>query len=278
MRGICGRRAWLVLALCALLSAAVRAETVVWRQGPIPVRLVVGVEQMVMLPTDAEVGLPPTLANPDVFRTLVTGATAYWTALEPFETERVQLRLESGEFLLLDVSATTHKQPPAQVPRLQIVLPEAARTRAYPWAEAHQDAENWFALLRYAAQSLYAPRRLVAPLPGVRSVPVGLAGNLSRLYDGGRQPLMIQAHKAWALGDYHVTTFIVTNLGQQRVVLDNRRIQHTALAERSGVDPHFIASAFHSRALSGRDEQTPRTTLFMVTDRPIRTVVRGLGS
>ena len=50
----------------------------VWRKTPIAVDLVVGVEQMVVLPHDGAVGLPAALANTAVFRTLVTGGTAYW--------------------------------------------------------------------------------------------------------------------------------------------------------------------------------------------------------
>ena len=97
----------LCLAAGGLLIGAAQAETVVWRKTPIAVELVVGVEQLLILPSNAEVGLPPALTNPNVFRTLVTGGAAYWTALEPFDTQRVQLRLESGEFLLFDVSART---------------------------------------------------------------------------------------------------------------------------------------------------------------------------
>ncbi|MAT94168.1 MAG: hypothetical protein CME59_16425 [Halioglobus sp.] len=283
-------------------------ETVTWLKTPIPVQLVVGVEQMLRLPANADVGLPPPLANPDVFRTLVTGGTAYWTALEPFATQRIQVRLESGEFLLFDVSARTEKAPPAQVPTLQVVMPgdgengdvglQGLHTAglAGPRGQGTARGESGlFALVRFAAQSIYAPQRLIAPLPGVREIPVGLSGNYSRLYDHGRQPLAILPHRAWSAGGLYVTAFIVTNQARTPVVLDNRRVQHTPHALRTGVDPHFIASVFFTTQLSARDsdqagkardsdetvsvEKTgdDRTTLFIVTDRPIRGVIRGMG-
>ncbi len=274
----------IVLGMLLGAIAGARADTVVWRKTPIPVELVVGVEQMLMLPANADVGLPPVLANPNVFRTLVTGGTAYWTALEPFETQRIQLRLENGEFLLFDVSARTLKKPPETTPTLQVVLPESdgriAPLAGTGPATAATDA-TLFELLRYAAQSIYAPTRLIAPLPGVRQVPTGMSGDLSRLYDSGRWPLVIQPYQAWAAGDYYVTAFIVTNEASQPVELDNRRVMHTPHALRTGVAPHFIASAFYARSLPGRNAARPgenRTTLFVVTDRPIRNVIRESGA
>ena len=270
-------------ALWAATSKSACAETVVWRKTPITVELVVGVEQLLMLPSNAEVGLPPVLTNPNVFRTLVTGGAAYWTALEPFETQRVQLRLDSGEFLLFDVSARTLKQPPATVETLQVVLAgsETFQGGPNPAAGGPLPGEaNLFELLRYAAQSIYAPRRLIAPLPGVKKVPVGLAGNLGRLYDAGRHPLVIQPYQAWSAGDFFVTAFVVTNEASHPVALDNRKVMHTPNAHRTGVDPHFIASAFFTRSLPGRNTGTTgdnRTTLFVVTDRPIRNVIREAG-
>lgn len=273
----------LCLVAGSALSGAAHAETVVWRKTPIALELVVGVEQLLILPSNAEVGLPPALTNPNVYRTLVTGGAAYWTALEPFDTQRVQLRLESGEFLLFDVSARTLKQPPATVDTLQVVLAGSETFLGEPGLNAGgplPGEANLFELLRYAAQSIYAPQRLIAPLPGVKKVPVGLAGNQGRLYDAGRHPLVIQPYQAWSAGDFFVTAFVVTNEASHPVALDNRKVMHTPNAHRTGVDPHFIASAFYTRSLPGRNTGTTgdnRTTLFVVTDRPIRNVIREAG-
>lgn len=268
--------------IASVLSSTLFAKTAVWRKTPITVELVVGVEQLLMLPANADVGLPPVLSNSNVFRTLVTGGAAYWTALEPFETQRVQLRLESGEFLLFDVRARTLKQPPANVDTLHVVLPENGREvgdSPQHSTGAGSGEANLFELLRYAAQSIYAPHRLVAPLPDVKKVPLGLTGDLGRLYDGGRQPLVIEPYGSWSSGALFVTALVVTNVSSSSVALDSRKVMHTPHAHRTGVDPHFIASAFFAPVLSGRDSETSggnRTTLFVVTDRPIRHVIRGV--
>jgi len=268
----------------ALTANMASAATVVWHKTPIKVDLIVGVEQMVVLPRNGSVGLPPELGNTNVFRTLVTGGTAYWTALEPFQKKRIKVRLDSGEYLLFDVSARTEKSPPAAMDSIQVVM--AGEPASEPASKAfagggvgrdRMSPATLFELIRYAAQELYSPARLVAPVPGVRPLPVGLTGNMTVLYDQGRHPgLVVQPHQAWAVDGLYVTAFIVTNEHSHRMILDNRKVRHAPTAQRSGVAPHFVASAFFETELAPRGNPGNRTTLFIVTGQPIRSVVRGL--
>ena len=266
----------MVLAFALAVDSA-SAATVVWRKTPIAVDLVVGVEQMVVLPHDGAVGLPAALANTAVFRTLVTGGTAYWIALEPFEAQRIKVRLDSGEFLLFDVSARTQKAPPAQMDAIQVVMSEdVSPSEAGGVGRDRMSPATVFELIRYAAQALYSPARLVAPLPGVHPVPAGLRGNMNVLYDQGRHKgLVLQPHQAWAVDGLYVTAFIVTNEHSHRLLLDNRKVRHAPGAQRTGVAPHFVASAFFETELAPRGTPGNRTTLFIVTEQPIRSVVRG---
>ncbi|MCB1675162.1 MAG: TIGR03749 family integrating conjugative element protein [Halioglobus sp.] len=265
--------------LWSAMAATASAATVVWRKTPITVELIVGVEQLVVLPEDGAIGLPPELGNPDVFRTLVTGGTAYWMALEAFEPTRIKVRLDNGEYLLFDVSARIEKAPPAQAEPLQVVLSEAADTAGQGVANDGPDGQaavTLFELIRYAAQDLYAPARLVAPVPGVRPIPVALTGNMTALYDqGAHRGLILQPHKAWAVGGLYVTAFIVTNEHSHPMILDNRKIRHATHNERNGVAPHFVASSFFDTQLAPRGMPGNQTTLFIVTDQPIRAVLRG---
>ena len=270
---------WAIALMLTMVAATASAGTVAWRKAPINVDLVVGVEQMVILPQDGAVGLPPELTNRNVFRTLVTGGTAYWTALEPFEPKRIKVRLDSGEFILFDVTARVEKSPPAAMDAIQVVMNDSA-PRSEPGRARNaggQSPATLFELIRYAAQELYSPARLVAPVPGVRPVPVGLQGNLTALYDQGRHKgLVVQPHKAWAVDGLYVTAFIVTNEHSHRMILDNRKVRHSPSAQRNGVAPHFVASTFFETELEPRGKPGNRTTLFVVTDQPIRSVVRGI--
>jgi integrating conjugative element protein (TIGR03749 family) len=273
------KQATIITIVLALITSTAQAATVMWKKTPIPVDLVVGVEQMVVLPRDGAVGLPPELANANIFRTLVTGGTAYWTALEAFENKRIKVRLDSGEYILFDVSARVEKSPPASLESIQVVLandtapqnPNRAQT-----GNRHAPA-TLFELIRYAAQEVYSPARLVAPVPGVRPVPVGLSGNMTALYDQGKhRGLIVQPHKAWSVDGLYVTAFIVTNEHTHPMLLDNRKVRHAPSQKRNGVAPHFVASTFFETELSPRGNPGNRTTLFVVTDQPIRSVVRGI--
>lgn len=276
---------WVTALAACLLATQGMARTQVWDKTVIDLNLVVGVEQTLLFPTDAAVGLPATLANKAVFRTLFTGETAYWTALQAFERQRIKVRLDSGEYVLFDVSARVEKAPPARVEQVQIVLPQngqSAQTQGL--ADGHQQAARpsgqsaqatLFEVIRYAAQDVYSPARLVGALPGVRTVPVGISGNLNRLYDQGRHPgLVILPYKAWSVDGLYVTAFVVTNGHSHAVNLDNRKVMHVAQTHRNGVGPHFLASSFYSASVAKRGEPGDRTTLFVVTDRPIASVVR----
>lgn len=271
----------LVMAIAfTLIAGAANAATVAWKKTPINVDLVVGVEQMVILPQDGAVGLPPALSNTNVFRTLVTGGAAYWTALEPFDAKRIKVRLDSGEFLLFDVSARVEKSPPAMTDPIQVVVESSGTRSESATSRTTQNGPSpatLFELIRYAAQELYSPARLVAAVPGVRPVPVGLKGNLTALYDQGRHKgLIVQPHKAWAVDGLYVTAFVVTNEHTHRMILDNRKVRHAPNAKRNGVAPHFVASTFFETELEPRGTPGNRTTLFIVTDQPIRSVVRGI--
>ena len=73
-----------------------------------------------------------------------------------------------------------------------------------------------------------------------------------------------------------MTAFIVTNEHSHRMILDNRKVRHANHAQRNGVAPPFVASSFFESELAPRGTKGNRTTLFIVTDQPIRAVVRGM--
>lgn len=270
----------LVLMIQGLAVAKSDARTVVWDKTAIELDLIVGVEQMVVFPGDAVVGLPAMLGHQDVFRTLFTGKTAYWMALASFEKERIKVRMDSGEYLLFDVSAAVEKMPPQSAERLHVVIAGGSEPPVMGEAMVQISGEpgqaTLFEVIRYAAQNLYAPARLVTAVPGIRAIPLGLTGNQTRLYDHGAHPgLVIVPVNAWSVDGLYVTAFVVSNEHSHAVLLDNRKVMHVAQTHRNGVGPHFLASSFFHPIVQKRGEPGDRTTLFVVTDRPIQSVIRG---
>jgi integrating conjugative element protein (TIGR03749 family) len=110
------------------------------------------------------------------------------------------------------------------------------------------------ALTRYAAQSLYAPRRLVPATAGVRPLPVA-ALPVEGLYRGGR--IQMTPIGAWRSGSLYLTAVRATNRSERAQDLDLQELRGHWLA----------ATAQHTRLLgAGSDSDT--TTLYLVCDRP----------
>lgn len=272
---------FMVYFVLLLVSSQVAAvHSVVWDRTVIRLNLSVGVEQVLFFPNDAAVGLSPTLANADVFRTLSAGQTVYWTALQAFSGERVKVRLSSGEYVLFDVSAIVEKKPPKQVDPINVVVNSMAQENDSGDVQQQQSqinqASTIFDLIRYGAQSIYSPARLVYPLPGIREAPVVLGGDISALYQSPNKKtsLLLSPVKSWVLNGIYVTAIAVKNQSNRVVELDNRHVKHTRESSRSGVGRHFIASSFYQQQLRPRDEPGDRTTLFIVTDKPFGASLR----
>ncbi len=266
-------RAFIILAALLATVPALAVQSVVWDKTPIRINLIVGVEQMIHLPDDGQIGLPPSLANPGMFAALYVGKTAYWRALQPFAAERIKVRLNSGEFILFDVSARVEKKPPARVEPLNVVISESNDTTIVDRDEERKT--NIFELIRYAAQVTYSPARLVEPLDGVREVPLGIKGNLNGLYNHRDHfGLVFRPAKSWTLDGLYVTAVTVINRHSHAMTLDNRLVQHTKKANIHGVERHFVASSFYRRQLESHGKKGDRTTLFIVTDKPFTSAIR----
>lgn len=264
-------------------APAMPVTTVVWTERPIVLTLIVDQEQLIEFPEPAAVGVPAHIADDRVLSKLMIGRVAYWTAREEFSAERVKVRLQNGRYLLMDVAArlgTISDPPPG---KLRILLPagepDGGETTAggSPPARARTGTAGLFDLIRYAAQNVYAPPRLVDPVEGVQPATLGaLKGKrMDYLYDNGAHTgLRIKAYEAWSAAGLYVTTFVVANHHSHSMVLDSRRVKHRAQAARTGVAPHFIASAFFHPQVSARGESGSRTMLFVVTDTPMYQLVR----
>lgn len=230
-------------------------ERVEFRLAPVRVELPVGVERMVSMPG------PFALHAPEGFDGLVQSQiierTAYLKALAPFGSVRVVAEdLATGRQVPIDlVSMSNGKVSPRPV---EVFVPGHARAAAAEPAVTESGHEapalDMVALTRFAAQSLYAPRRLIPATPGVRPVPVDPAP-VEGLYRGwGIETALIGA---WRSGGLYVTAVRFTNTGKQPVDLDLQELRGRWLA----------ATAQHTRLLAS-DPAWRTTTVYLVCDRP----------
>ncbi|MES3707366.1 TIGR03749 family integrating conjugative element protein [Pseudomonas putida] len=215
----------MMLAVAAGWCSAVGAvEVKYWDRLPLAVPLTVGQERVLMLDEDVRVGVPGTIAGK--LRVQSVGGTVYLRAAETLPPTRLQLQsVKSGDIILIDIEALEGSEAlePVKIV-VQAPAPEVeAAKEAVPAATPVP-----VVLTRYAAQNLYAPLRTVAPLPGVRRVPLSDSVAFNSLLPTER--VLIKALAAWRLGDYWVTAVKIVNRGPGKITLDPRHLQATLYA------------------------------------------------
>ncbi|MBF8659421.1 TIGR03749 family integrating conjugative element protein [Pseudomonas putida] len=215
----------MMLAVAAGWCSAVGAvEVKYWDRLPLAVPLSVGQERVLMLDEDVRVGVLGAIASK--LRVQSVGGTVYLRAAETLPPTRLQLQsVKSGDIILIDIEALEGSEALEPVKIVaQVSTPDVeAAKEAAPAATPIP-----VVLTRYAAQNLYAPLRTVAPLPGVRRVPLSDSAAFSMLLPTER--VSIKALAAWRLGDYWVTAVKIVNRGPGKVVLDPRHLQATLYA------------------------------------------------
>lgn len=229
-------------------------ERLVWDKAPLQVALGVGPERerAITFPAQMHIGVPQEVAQ--LMRVQTVGRTSYVTALAPFPRTRVIAEdRTTGAVILLDLVAsaqTTSSQP--------VSIVAASTSEASP-AEAgavEEDAApvDIVTLTRFAAQQMYAPRRLARAHPGIRRVSVDTK-QVEGLYAGGG--VLTTPAAQWRGDDFHVTAVVLKNLLAQPLELSPLDIRG-----------RWRAVTFqHGRLLaSGMEADT--TVVYLVCERP----------
>ena len=187
-----------------------------WQQHPIAVQLTVGEERLVHFPGAVSVGVPT--AVDASLRTQTVNGTVYWRATAPFQATRVAVReFDTGRIYLIDLEASlvaTDNTP------IRITV-DATPGEAEADVAAATVQLDYVGLTRFAAQQLYAPRRLLSRLPGVVRVP--LQEDAVPLVPGGAveaKPLI-----AWRAGSLYVTAVKLVNRAAELQILDPRTLR-----------------------------------------------------
>ncbi len=271
----------LLFAGLVMVSPVEAVELMKWERIPLPVALHAGQERVVFVDKNVRVGFPGMLNGK--LRVQSTGGVVYLYPSETFVQTRLQLQdVESGEMILLDVTATNGKsllEPVRVVYHGDVTTltdndqahysakgDNTSATSPSPGGErqaARRQKRSYTAplpvvLTRYAAQSLYAPLRTVEAVPGIHPVSLALPPRLTTLYPS--EPVIVSPLGGWRVDNLAVVALKVRNTHRENVVLDPRRLQG-----------QFIAATFQHRWLgpSGTPEDT--TTVYLVVKgRPER--------
>lgn len=246
-------------------------ERIIWDRTPLGIALPIGQERQVTFPAPVEVGMPAGLA--DTVRTQVVAGTVYWVAKSEFTPQRIQVRdTATGQIYLVDLSArssassapviVTQGAAPAQVDGDAGGMASAAGTvAAGAIAAPKMPTYDYGALTRFAAQSLYAPRRLAPTLPGVFQAPVdGRPIDLVRGESIQATPLI-----AWRSGNLHITAVRLRNMGMSPVILDPRSLRGL-----------WVAATFQHARLFPKGDEADTTAVYLISAKPFEHALRGV--
>ncbi len=239
-------------------------ERRVWRGTPIRVDLPLNSEHIIRFPgaTKLRSGL---LGGPvPGLRVQVLDDHLYLLAKEPFAATRMIVQTGAGPAVLLDLAADERFSTGAP---LEILTAAPASSNINPADERWNDATpptqeapepvGYVALIRHAAQSLYAPPRLIPRAGTITQAPLPDRGPVALLRG---TPLEATPVASWrAEGPQSllwVTAVKLRNLSQRPVVLDPRDLRG-----------RWRAASFQHARLSAGGEETDTTTVYLISDR-----------
>jgi integrating conjugative element protein (TIGR03749 family) len=251
-----------VIPATGLLPATVRAiEVIHWERVPLVVALHVGQERILFVDRPMRVAVPNAIA--EHLRVQSADGAIYLRANAPFASARLELQdVDTGVLVLLDVKATELKDGEILEPmRILVGKHTGSESASEPNADSHSDPSELappaptptaVLLTRYAAQSLYAPRRTLEPVPGIVPTPVHRMVDLTTLLPA--LPVTVTLLAAWRLQDHWVTALRLTNLTPTWLRLDPRALQGD-----------FRAATFQHRDLGPQGQSADTTVLYVVT-------------
>ncbi|WP_101776035.1 TIGR03749 family integrating conjugative element protein [Pasteurella oralis] len=217
-----------------------------WNRTPLKIDLNVNEERIIFVDKNVAVGIPSHLNKK--LQVQSTGGAVYLKALETFDFNRVQLRDETGQLILLDLRSNQNKE---KLDNIRITFDESIKNNIDAPSQvlvsdseeiSKSNIENRLpapaALTRYAAQSLYAPLRTIEPLNGVHRVAMKLPKNLPTLLPN--LPVKATPLESWGLGEYIVTAIKIQNKDNYKITLDPRYLQgkfYSATFQHSWLGP-----------------------------------------
>jgi integrating conjugative element protein (TIGR03749 family) len=188
-----------------------------------------------------------------LLRLQTVGPTTYVTALAPFARSRVIAEDRStGAVILLDLSAAAENTSTQPITVVAAPNGDAAIT-AQP-LDAEQVPVDMVTLTRFAAQQMYAPRRLAVTHLGIRRVMLD-AAPLRELYAGAG--LKATPAGQWRGGEFYVTAVVLQNLQSQAIELNP-----------ADVRGHWRAITFQHGRLLARGSESDTTVAYLVCERP----------
>jgi integrating conjugative element protein (TIGR03749 family) len=203
-----------------------------------------------------KLGLNNNLLQEDFLNVQNNYKRLYLLAKKSFSPQRIQVNLENGLVILINLSA--EENAPSET--VDIVLPDVKNDQPQNMNETNEAALNYVDMVRFAIHQLYAPEELLKgdsrfqryPMESRHIVPLFL--NQSAL----AMPLV-----SWQTRGFFITAIQVKNLGEH-----NLKIEPQTLCGR------WVAASFYPRQRLVTKNSVNRrngfdsTTLFLISKNP----------
>ena len=234
-------------------------EQQVWRGTPIRVDLRLNTERTVRMPgaTQLRSGL---LGGPvPGLRAQALGDHLYLKAEQPFAATRLIVQPDAGQSILLDLAAD--QRFPAGAPLEVLTHPAPATGNpSEPASLTPQKTDRpvgYVTLVRHAAQSLYAPTRLIPRSGAIARAPLPFHDAIDLVRGGHIEALPVAAWRAnGPHGPLWLAAIKLRNTLTRPVTLDPRDLRG-----------QWRAASFQHARLGATGDPTDTTTVYLVADR-----------
>lgn len=184
-------------------------------------------------------------------------------ATEFFEPTRVLVKDKQGQISVFLISANTSKQKISNKPIKYRVIRQNKKKAAKKEMENQLEPKtklNYIDLTRYAAQFLYAPKRMIEKINVVR-VPINTKKKISlfacsySLACAGN--VVATPIATWKSSHYYVSAVLLRNTTQQQIILDPRDLIG-----------RWKAATFHFNRLGKAENPTDTSVVYLISLLP----------
>lgn len=238
-------------------------ERLIWDYKPISIALTIGQERRLHFPAPVKVYIPGKIGG--LLRSQSVDNVVYWKARGPFNETRITVQeIDTQQTYLLDIWADQTPQDvnvihiTSRVPQNKIIKNNHGRSVLNEKSTTIEPDE--ISMVRYASQTLYAPRRLISDInqriPGIWRTMVPTK-NYYKLYRGGA--VTAKPIAGWKSNSLYVTAIRLTNTTEKEITLDPRKIRG-----------QFKMSAFQHTKLKPKITPLNTTVLYLISVEPFK--------
>ncbi len=240
-------------------STATDVQQLIYHGAPIQITLSVDTERRIVFDSAFEVGIDP--QDAEAFSPEIYDRNLLLTVHQPIRS-RLQIQMQNGQIIPVDIFAVNARvsNQPIEIVRQEVVDALNARKQninQVPLNALHENRQNtspgYVDMMRFAAQSMYAPERLIKSVKGATVIPVEKKPvRLMRFDLVSTEPV-----SSWQISGFFVTAVLIKNKHKAPVNLDPRLLLG-----------NWRAATFHHRRIQEAGSKFDQTALYLVSDQP----------